>query len=191
MKRVRFFFQNELYTKKKISSPDQATSIQIDQSDYDAIDYLNELYENSLTTIIGIIHGLKTDSDSTSKIFELLPHLQFICELIKKISIDPEKTDDIIFNSCGVIGDLITSLVTNCNVKHAQADVTKMGLYQLLNDDCIKKMLQEGRVNKSKKIQQYSVWALREMKKMKNLIENMPGGGNFGGSFNNGQQQVN
>ena len=63
-----------------------------------------------------------------------------------------------------------------------------MGLYQLLNDDCIKKMLQEGRVNKSKKIQQYSVWALREMKKMKNLIENMPGGGNFGGNFNNGQQ---
>ena len=179
------------YLKKKPSSPDQATSIQIDQSDYDAIDYLNELYENSLTTIIGIIHGLKTDSDSTSKIFELLPHLQFICELIKKISIDPEKTDDIIFNSCGVIGDLITSLVTNCNVKHAQADVTKMGLYQLLNDDCIKKMLQEGRVNKSKKIQQYSVWALREMKKMKNLIENMPGGGNFGGNFNNGQQQVN
>lgn len=169
----------------------QATSIQIDNSDYDAIDYLNELYENSLTTIIGIIHGLKTDSDQTSCIFELLPHLQFICGLIKKISIDNERTDDIVFNTCGVIGDLITSLVTDCKVKHAQADVTKVGLHQLLNDDSIKKMLQEGRLNKSRKIQQYSVWALREMKKMKNLIENNPGGAGQVGFMNNGQQQVN
>ena len=103
------------YLTHCMNSLKQASSVEIDKTDFDQVDYLNELHESVIGGITGILHGLKgQDVIPAPAIFEIVAHLEFICQLIKKISGDSERTDSVVSSTCGLIGDIITTLVTEC-----------------------------------------------------------------------------
>jgi importin subunit beta-1 len=166
-----------------MTSLKQASSVEIDRSDFDQIDYLNELHESVISGITGILHGLKgSDSIPAPTIFEIVAHLEFICQLIKKISADPERTDSVVNNTCGLIGDIITTLVTECPQQYAEkSNQIAAGLYQFMNDEVVMKMLAEARVNSNQRQKQVAIWASRELRKLKQKVEN-------GGNGQNNQQ---
>ena len=63
----------------------QASQAQVDRSDYDMIDYLNELREGCLEAYAGIIQGLKGDGNVNNPAPELTlvqPHVQYIVHFI-------------------------------------------------------------------------------------------------------------
>jgi len=159
----------------------QASTIQIDYEDYDQVDYLHDLYENILSACTGFVHGLKGDDSvpGTSQLNHLNQHLAFICGLIIKVAGEKDKPDAVVRNACGLIGDLITSLVT-CNTT-ASANDYAMGLNQLLANETLIKMLQEARANRNSDVKTVAVWSLREIKKVKTIVANS----NRGGQTNN------
>lgn len=106
-----------------------------------------------------------------------------MAELVKMISIDEERTDAITMNSCGLIGDLITTLVTQYEGSQPPENYA-LGLFQFLNDDRIKNMLQEARLSRNNKIKQYGTWALRELRKLRTAIENSQNNNNNNNTTN-------
>ena len=82
-------------------------------------------------------------------------------------------------NTCGLVGDLITALVTDTTMPQS-ADLYATGLTQLLTDEknSLQNLLLEARMNKNKEVNNLAKWALREMKNMKAHIENSNKGQN-------------
>lgn len=171
------------YLDHVMNSLKQASAVEIDRNDFDQIDYLNELHDSVIIGITGILHGLKGgDAVPAQTIFEIVNHLEFICQLVKKISGDSEKTDSVISNTCGLIGDIITTLVTDCPAQYSEkTNQIATGLYQFLNDDVVKRMLNEARVHTNNRNKQVAIWASRELRKLKQRIE--------GGNTQQQQQQ--
>jgi hypothetical protein len=157
-------------------------------NDFDQIDYLNELHESVISGITGILHGLKgSDNVPAQSIFEIVAHLEFICQLIKKISADPERTDSVVNNTCGLIGDIITTLVTECPAQYNEkTNQIAAGLYQFMNDEVVMKMLSEARVHSNQRNKQVAIWASRELRKLKQRVE---GGAPAQNNGNNNQNQ--
>merc|ERR1712150_257883 len=165
------------YLDTVMNSLKLAASITIDTNDIDQIDYQNELCENILCALTSIIHGLKGENDSP-QVYTIGPHIPFITELIKKVSVDDERTEAITLNSCGLVGDLITALVTNNNGQNGSQENYALGLYQCLNNENVKKMLTEARASNQGKVKQMASWALREFKKMRQGVENVQNNNN-------------
>lgn len=116
----------------------------------------------------------------SESIFQIVPHLEYICQLIRKIALEEDKLDAMVSNTCGLIGDIITTLVTEVDARYAdKTENIAIGLFQYMNDETIKKMLTEGRTNKSNKVKQISVWALRELRKLKGKVEGHQGNAGF------------
>lgn len=76
------------------------------QSDYEMIDYLNELREGCLEAYTGIIQGLKGDSTTPNNadLMLVLPHVSHMVRFISDIGQDNEKSDSCIAASAGLIG---------------------------------------------------------------------------------------
>ena len=84
----------------------QASRAQVDRSDYDWIDYLNELREGCLEAYSGILNGLKGDSKviNSPDLVGMHPHLAYIVEFLCVIEQDIDKTEDALCAAIGLVG---------------------------------------------------------------------------------------
>ena len=99
--------------------------------------------------------------------------------MIKKIAVDEDKTASVISETVGLIGDLIKALVTE-NQTHPDVKNIAMAMSRYCQEDAIQNMLKEARNSKTTKTKQIGVWASREVRKLKQLVE--PTNTNFTGS---------
>ncbi|XP_064172369.1 importin subunit beta-1 [Anguilla rostrata] len=126
------------------------------QTDYDMVDYLNELREGCLEAYTGIIQGLKGDQENVHPDVMLVqPRVEFILSFIHHIAEDEDHSDGVVANSAGLIGDLCTAF---------GKDVMKLVEVRPL----INELLTEGRRSKTSKTKTLATWATKELRKLKN-----------------------
>jgi importin subunit beta-1 len=88
----------------------QASQAQVDRSDYDMLDYLNELREGCLEAYTGIIQGLKGDGSGPAPDLAIVqPHVSYIVQFITVVAQDSEHSDASVAASAGLIGDLCSA----------------------------------------------------------------------------------
>ncbi|KAL7977189.1 hypothetical protein Chor_009138 [Crotalus horridus] len=125
-------------------------------SDYDMVDYLNELRETCLEAYTGIVQGLKGDQENVHPDVMLVqPRVEFILSFIDHIAADEDHSDGVVACAAGLIGDLCTAF---------GKDVLKMVEARPL----IHELLTEGRRSKTNKTKTLSTWATKELRKLKN-----------------------
>ncbi|NXW55096.1 IMB1 protein, partial [Eurystomus gularis] len=126
------------------------------QSDYDMVDYLNELREGCLEAYTGIIQGLKGDQENVHPDVMLVqPRVEFILSYIDHIAGDEDHTDVVVACAAGLIGDLCTVF---------GKDVLKLVEARPM----IHELLTEGRRSKTSKTKTLATWATKELRKLKN-----------------------
>ncbi|XP_066915585.1 importin subunit beta-1-like [Clytia hemisphaerica] len=135
----------------------QASGAQVDKSDYDLVDYLNELREHCLEAYTGIIQGLKGEDDKNinPEVQIVTPQLFAIFQFIEVISQDPDRTDALVGACCGLLGDICTAFELPQNLKDA------------LSSSVISELLSEGRRSKESKTRTLSVWASKTIRNMR------------------------
>lgn len=133
----------------------QASQAQVDRSDFDMIDYLNELREGVLDAYTGIIQGLKGAGNTPHMDVMLLEgHIPFIVNFLTVIAQDTEKSDSIIAVAAGVVGDLCTAFGAN--------------VLPLVDQEPINEMLTQGRRSRTNRTKTLATWATKELRKLKN-----------------------
>ncbi|XP_052813839.1 importin subunit beta-1-like isoform X2 [Mya arenaria] len=143
------------YLEVVLSTVQQATQAQVDKTDYDMIDYLNELREGCLEAYTGIVQGLKGDGDTPSQEVALLQnHVGHMISFIEHIALDEDHSDSNISASCGLIGDLCTTFGAS--------------ILPLVDKEPITSLLTKGRRSKVSKCKTLSTWATKEIRKLKN-----------------------
>ncbi|XP_053666618.1 importin subunit beta [Anopheles marshallii] len=136
-----------------------ATQVQIDQHDYDMIDYLNELRESVLEAYTGIVQGLKgSDKTPLEDVTALLPNVPFIISYIISIAKDSELSDGNIAIAAGLIGDM-------CGAFGPM-------MLQFVEDSSITELLNDGKNSRTARTKTLATWALKEIKRLKNLPVN-------------------
>jgi len=139
----------------------QASQAQVDRSDYDMLDYLNELREGCLEAYTGIIQGLKGDGTSPSPDLSIVqPHVSYIVQFITVVARDNEHSDASVAASAGLIGDLCAAFGRD--------------IVQLLDVEPITDLLTAGRRSKTTKTKTLSTWATKEIRKLKNATSTAP-----------------
>jgi len=139
----------------------QASQAQVDRSDYDMLDYLNELREGCLEAYTGIIQGLKGDGTSPSPDLSIVqPHVSYIVQFITVVARDSEHSDASVAASAGLIGDLCAAFGRD--------------IVQLLDVEPISDLLTAGRRSKTTKTKTLSTWATKEVRKLKNATSTAP-----------------
>lgn len=146
--------QFSTYAQVVLNTLQQASAAQVDKNDFDMVDYLNDLRDACLEAYTGIIQGLKGDDDKNicPEIQIVKPHVEHIIKFIETISQDPDRTDNLVGASCGLLGDLCTAF---------GADILP-----LVDKTNFQELLQEGRRSKTSKTKTLAVWA---SKKIRNL----------------------
>ncbi|KAK7575826.1 hypothetical protein V9T40_012112 [Parthenolecanium corni] len=124
----------------------QASHIQVDRTDYDMIDYLNELRESILDAFTGIVQGLPTENPIVNA------HLQFMLEFIKTVGRDDDSNDNTICSSVALIGDL-------CTVFGAK-------IVPFTDVEAINAILQRARRSRNTKTKSHATWAHKELRKL-------------------------
>ena len=133
----------------------------MDRSDYDMLDYLNELREGCLEAYTGIIQGLKGDGTSPSPDLSIVqPHVSYIVQFITVVARDNEHSDASVAASAGLIGDLCAAFGRD--------------IVQLLDVEPITDLLTAGRRSKTTKTKTLSTWATKEIRKLKNATSTAP-----------------
>ncbi|KAK7879817.1 hypothetical protein WMY93_033513 [Mugilogobius chulae] len=100
------------YLAVVVDTLNQASQAQVDKTDYDMVDYLNELREGCLEAYTGIIQGLKGDqenvihSESHPNVMLMQPQVPYILSFIDHIAMDEDHSDGVVANSAGLIGDM-------------------------------------------------------------------------------------
>jgi len=131
------------------------------------IEYLNELRESCLDAHTGIVQGLNgSGATPNPEVIQLWGFVEKILEFVTTVAIDPEKSDSVVASSAGLIGDL-------CSVFNAQ-------ILPLVETEAIVSLLQAGRRSKANKTKTLATWATKEIRRIKNSINNgftgaMPG----------------
>jgi len=139
----------------------QASQAQVDRSDYDMLDYLNELREGCLEAYTGIIQGLKGDSNTPAPDLAIVqPHVSYIVQFITVVARDSEHSDASVAASAGLIGDLCAAFGRD--------------IVQLLDVEPISDLLTAGRRSKTTKTKTLSTWATKEIRKLKNATSTAP-----------------
>ena len=134
----------------------QASQANVDRTDYDMIDYLNELRVGVLEAYTGIIQGLKGDGETPSPNVALLePHVPFIITFITSIALDREQSEEAMAVSIGLLGDLIV--------------VFEGKLLPMVETEPLTELLSKGRRARNNKIQNLAKWASREIRKLKTV----------------------
>jgi len=80
----------------------QAGAVQPNPLDYELVDYVGQLREGILEAYTGIVTGLK----NTPQVSLLLPHSQYILELVQRCLADDERTEAVVKLAYGLLGDL-------------------------------------------------------------------------------------
>lgn len=79
--------------------------LQVDRSDYDMVEYLNELRESCLDAYTGIVQGLKGAEDPPNpQVLLLGEHVPFIMTFVTTVATDEEKSDPVVASAAGLIG---------------------------------------------------------------------------------------
>jgi importin subunit beta-1 len=139
----------------------QASQAQVDRSDPDMLDYLNELREGCLEAYTGIIQGLKGDGQVPSGDLTIVqPHVQYIVQFITVVARDSEHSDASVAASAGLIGDLCAAFGRD--------------IVTLLDVEPISELLTVGRRSKTSKTKTLSTWATKEIRKLKNATSTAP-----------------
>lgn len=150
------YFKN--YLEVVLTTLQQATQAQVDKTDYDMIDYLNELREGCLEAYTGMVQGLKGDADQPSADVALLqPHVGHMISFIEHIALDEDHSDSNISACCGLIGDLCTAFGAS--------------ILPLVDKEPITGLLTKGRRSKAQKCKTLATWATKEIRKMKNAAQ--------------------
>jgi len=132
----------------------QASQAQVDRTDYDMIDYLNELREGVLEAFTGIVQGLKGDGNSPSPDVQLLePHVLFIVQFITLVAQDTDHSDGNVAASAGLVGDLCTAFGGK--------------VLPILDVEPIQDLLTQGRRSRVSKTKTLATWATKEVRKLK------------------------
>lgn len=132
----------------------QASQAQVDRNDFDMVDYLNELREAVLEAYTAIIQGMKSEeSHWNHEIMMLEPHIPFIVQFIMMVSQDEENSDQVLAGAAGLVGDLCCAFGAP--------------MLQLLDCEPINEMLIKGKRSKHNRAKTLSLWAAKEMKKLK------------------------
>jgi len=139
----------------------QASQAQVDRSDYDMLDYLNELREGCLEAYTGIIQGLKGDTNAPSPDLAIVqPHVSYIVQFITVVARDSEHSDASVAACAGLIGDLCAAFGRD--------------IVTLLDVDPIADLLTAGRRSRASKTKTLSNWATKEIRKLKNATSTAP-----------------
>ncbi|XP_075212315.1 importin subunit beta Fs(2)Ket isoform X2 [Lycorma delicatula] len=135
----------------------QASQAQVDRSNFDMVDYLNDLREAILEAYTGIVQGLKGDKETPHSDVRLLePHVPFMIQFVTLIALDTEHSDGNVAGCAGLIGDLCATFGTK--------------LLHLLDVEAIMDLLAEGRRSRIGKTKTLSTWAQKEIKKLKSSV---------------------
>lgn len=136
----------------------QASHVQVEkETDYDVIDYLNELRECCLEAYTGIVQGLKGDGSTVNPDVQLLQsHVVHMVQFITYIAADQDRSDGCISACAGLLGDLCS--------------VFGQSILLLVDTDPINQLLGQGRRSKVTKTKTLSTWALKEIRKLKNSV---------------------
>jgi len=139
----------------------QASQAQVDRSDYDMLDYLNELREGCLEAYTGIIQGLKGDGTNPAPDLAIVqPHVAYIVQFITVVAQDSEHSDASVAASAGLIGDLCAAYGRD--------------IVGLIDVEPISDLLTTGRRSKTNKTKSLSTWATKEIRKLKNATSTAP-----------------
>lgn len=131
-----------------------ASQCQVDRSDFDMIDYLNELRESVLEAYTGIIQGLKgTDKKPNPDILLMEPHVTYIVTFIATIAQDSDIPDGNIAIIAGLIGDLCIAFGPP--------------FLPLIENEHINHVLNEGKKARATRTKTLSNWACKEIRKLK------------------------
>jgi len=84
----------------------QASTTTVDTSDYDLLDYLNQLREGIFEAYTGIIQGLRSDNAAD----HILPHVNHIVNFVGYVSTDNSRSETVTRGALGVLGDLAHAL---------------------------------------------------------------------------------
>lgn len=147
------YFKN--YLEVVLTTLQQASQAQVDKTDYDMIDYLNELRDGCLESYTGMVQGLKGDAEAPSADVALLqPHVQHMISFIEHIALDEDHSDSNISACCGLIGDLCTTFGAS--------------ILPLVDKEPVNGLLTKGRRSKASKCKTLAHWATKEIRKLKN-----------------------
>lgn len=147
------YFKN--YLEVVLTTLQQATQAQVDKTDYDMIDYLNELREGCLEAYTGMVQGLKGDAEQpTPDVALLQPHVQHMISFVEHIALDEDHSDSNVSACCGLIGDLCTTFGAS--------------ILPLVDKEPITGLLTKGRRSKATKCKTLATWATKEIRKLKN-----------------------
>jgi len=105
-----------------------ATSIP-DLTDYDFVDYVNQLREDIFEAYTSIIQGLRTDNKA--ELF--LPHVEHVVGFVGAVWNDRTRTDAVTRGAVGVLGDLAHGLGANPKVK---AILQHEMVQTIINESC-------------------------------------------------------
>lgn len=134
----------------------QASSYNIDKStsDYEMIEYLNELRENCIEAYTGIVQGLKGENDPPNPEINLIQiHVPYIVQFLISIASDPDITDALIAACSGLIGDLCTAFGAP--------------MLALVDNETFNHLFNKGKKSKTHKTRQLAAWAYKEIRKLK------------------------
>nr|XP_033332037.1 importin subunit beta-1 isoform X1 [Megalopta genalis] len=132
----------------------QASQATVDRSDYDMIDYLNELREGVLEAYTGIVQGLRGDgtnlcSDTAVTLVE--PHVPFIIQFITSIAQDREHSEGNITASVGLLGDLVIAFGAK--------------LLPIVETKPLTDLLEKAKRSRNQKTKALAMWASKEVRK--------------------------
>lgn len=132
----------------------QASQAKVDRTDYEMVEYLNSLRETCLDAYTGIVQGLKGDGHTMdANVMLLQPHVAHIVSFIGVIAADEDRSDGTLCAAAGLMGDLLS--------------VFGATIAQLLDFNAINAMLNEGRHSKVARTKTLSIWAAKELRKIR------------------------
>uniref|UniRef100_A0A667WRC1 Karyopherin (importin) beta 1 n=1 Tax=Myripristis murdjan TaxID=586833 RepID=A0A667WRC1_9TELE len=139
------------YLEIVLDTLQQASQAQVDKTDYDMVDYLNELREGCLEAYTGIIQGLKGDQENVHR----KTHMHTLISINTHIHTDHTNTK---LRHVKCVFVLLSDLCTAFG-----KDVMKLvEVRPLIND-----LLTEGRRSKTAKTKTLATWATKELRKLK------------------------
>lgn len=124
----------------------QATNISYNRSNYELVEYVNDLWESTLHAYTGIVQALKGDADTPHQdVLLLQPHVVYISQFLLKVAEQyVDLPDAIIASAAGLIGDLLS--------------VFGQAMLPLVEQPHVQQMFQRGKKSKSSKCRTMSLW---------------------------------
>ncbi|KAG9343854.1 hypothetical protein JZ751_013235 [Albula glossodonta] len=167
------------YLEIVLDTLQQASQAQVDKTDYDMVDYLNELREGCLEAYTGIIQGLKGDQENVHPDVMLVqPRVEFILSFIHHIAEDEDHSDGVrrlvwnISAACACVFEFELHPDPSPLLPHHGSDLcTAFGkdVMKLVEvRPLINELLTEGRRSKTSKTKTLATWATKELRKLKN-----------------------